>query len=233
VAERSDLDVGVVGLGGTDPVLLLDAILRAERNGAGSIWFPETLGAAPGPGAPVDPVVAAAAALVATRRIGVGLLDLDLPARGPAAVASAAVSLAALGPGRVVVGIRDPGDEAGFADLVRRIGRSAMVVLTGSTVAAAELAGRHGAGWLPALADAGVDGVAAGAEAARRAGAPTAERFTVGVRLALAAADRLAEVVRSGATRVVLDPGPLPEGDEALWSAVRRARLALREVVPA
>jgi hypothetical protein len=53
------------------------------------------------------------------------------------------------------------------------------------------------------------------------------------VRLALAAADRLAEVVRSGATRVVLDPGPLPEGDEALWSAVRRARLALREVVPA
>jgi alkanesulfonate monooxygenase SsuD/methylene tetrahydromethanopterin reductase-like flavin-dependent oxidoreductase (luciferase family) len=230
MAEPRDLDVGVVGFPGTDPVLLLDSILRAERQGAASIWFPEALADT---AVLVDPVVAAAAALVATRRIGVGLVDLDLRSRSPAAVASAAVSLAALGPGRVVVGVEAAGDEAAVADLVARIGGAAAVVVTGSTVEAAALAGRIGVGWLPALADLGRDGLAVGAEAGRRAAAERDSEFMLGVRLPLPAVDQVAAVVELGGARVVLDPGPPLGADDALWSTVRQARLALRPVVPA
>jgi alkanesulfonate monooxygenase SsuD/methylene tetrahydromethanopterin reductase-like flavin-dependent oxidoreductase (luciferase family) len=158
-------------------------------------------------------------------------MDLDLRRRSSTAIASAAVSLAALGPGRVVVGVEAAGDESALADLVVRIDGAAAVVVTGSTVDAASLAGRRGVGWLPTLAD--VDGFAAGAEAARGGGTGDRRPGMLGVCLAAGANDQVAAAIQLGATRVVFDPGTPVPADDALWAAVRGARLALRAAVPA
>ena len=115
------IEIGTLGFPYRVSAIAVGTAMSAESDGSHAVWFPDQLLAAPdralwqeaaGPLAAVvpdptdlaDPVVAAAGALLATRRIRVGLLALELD-DDPHRYARAIATLEELAPGRVIAAV--------------------------------------------------------------------------------------------------------------------------------
>jgi alkanesulfonate monooxygenase SsuD/methylene tetrahydromethanopterin reductase-like flavin-dependent oxidoreductase (luciferase family) len=177
-------EIGVMGFALRAPAIATGAAMAAEADGAHAIWFPdrppvtadrETWREQAGPLARItpdptdtaDPLLAAATTLLATRRAKVGVLGLDLGASDTDRLARAVATLAALAPGRAVVGFDAgaamPGRESLARDLHGALsGRDlpVEVVLCGDDDVSARLAAELGYGWV-ATGPIGVEELAA------------------------------------------------------------------------
>ena len=115
------IEIGTLGFPYRVSAIAVGTAMSVESDGSHAVWFPDQLLAAPdralwqeaaGPLAAVvpdptdlaDPVVAAASALLATRRIRVGVLALELD-DDPQPRARAIATLDELAPGRVIAAV--------------------------------------------------------------------------------------------------------------------------------
>lgn len=165
-------EIGVMGIAARAPAIATGAAMVAEADGAHAVWYPDRLAVVPDPadwqahGGPLaevtpdptdisDPVLAATTTLLATRRLRVGVLDLDLGVTSADRLARLVATLAAIAPDRAVVGFDAgsgvPGRESLAHALAGALGHRevpAEVVLTGDDDTSARIAAALGWGWL-------------------------------------------------------------------------------------
>lgn len=169
------IEIGTVGFPFRAPAIAAGAAVAAEADGAHAVWYPDRLPAAPppdlwrdaaGPLADVvpdptdlaDPFVTATTALLATRRLRVGVLGLDLGGGPPERLARTIATLTDVAPGRVVVAL-DAGPQladrdaraAALHDALVARAVHADVVLGGDDDGVAGLAARFGWAWLATI----------------------------------------------------------------------------------
>jgi alkanesulfonate monooxygenase SsuD/methylene tetrahydromethanopterin reductase-like flavin-dependent oxidoreductase (luciferase family) len=119
------VEIGLVASPHPVTRITVGAAVEAEAEGCMSLWYPDALAAAdvcmPQPGsaglrgsaaAIADPFVTASAALLATRRCRVAVLGADITRCAPERIATAAISMAGLAPGRVVLALAAPDEPA-------------------------------------------------------------------------------------------------------------------------
>jgi hypothetical protein len=269
------VEIGTSGWPWRASGIAIGTALAAEADGAHMVWFTDRprigvedvdwpavagplLPIVPDPGDIADPVVTAAAALLVTRRIGVGILGWS-PGGDAARAARTLVTLADLAPGRAVVALAaEPSTLRAVAAAVPPVPLE-LAVFGESPDTAAEL----GWGWIApatgadalakAAGDAGVTAtvgvhlpvaVHADVEVARRAvAAPllaslagTAGSGGIVVGDADALGTAIDEYAARGVTRFVLDdvlalgaPEELEAGRTAVRGAIRSARLRHRD----
>ena len=165
------IEIGTLGFPYRVSAIAVGTAMSAEADGSQAVWFPDQLLAAPegdlwqeaaGPLAAVvpnpldlaDPVVAAASVLLATRRMRVGLLALELDA-DPHRSARTIATLEELAPGRVTAAVdaraaardRDARTRA-LHDALAALAPGAELILAIDDEAGARLAERLGRGWL-------------------------------------------------------------------------------------
>jgi len=271
------VEIGTSGWPWRASGIAIGTALAAEADGAQVVWFaprpPVGTGAVdwpaeagpllalvPDPDDVADPVVTAAAALLVTRRAGVGVLGWD-PGPDPVRAARTLATLADLAPDRAVVAVS--GDAVTTRAIAAAVGDAPieLAVLGGAPEDAAAL----GWGWIAAglaadelakaAGDAGVtarlcvhlrvavhdDGVVAARAAASPlltalAGQVGPDGLVVGDVAALDAV--IDDYIARGVDRIVLDdvlafgaPEELEAGRAAVRTAVRRARVRYRSEV--
>jgi alkanesulfonate monooxygenase SsuD/methylene tetrahydromethanopterin reductase-like flavin-dependent oxidoreductase (luciferase family) len=165
-------EIGVMGFAQRVPAIAAGAAMAAEADGAHAVWYPDALLVAPdeqlwreeaGPLAEVipdptdlaDPVLAATVALLATRRLRIGVLGIDLGAAGVDRLVRAVATLAAIAPDRAIVGFDAGQETVGRESLARAIhgalGRRPLpieTVLCGDDDTSARIAADLGWGWI-------------------------------------------------------------------------------------
>lgn len=240
-----EVEFGLVGYPYLSSRTYIGRSVEAEDLGVNAVWFRDCEPF--GPHLLADPTIAAAATILGSRRIRVGILDLQVGRRDFATVERACATLAELGGGRFVLGtsadgafVRGAEFDRFYAEICAGPNSNGHLVVQGASTAAAELAIALGASWLVGWREAPIDRfriLAARINAAPGACAGIVVTDTINESLGRGPGTVAAEIepyLEAGARRVVIDPyhesDPGPSSRAAYDRAVATIRILRRWV---